>query len=609
MMRWTRYTPLLLVAFAIGFLIAPGPRREVGMSHAALAAQSQQVPSSLRDVRRDGSLLSSLLTEVWQSYYHEVNSQDVTTGALKGMMAQLDPYSEYYTQEADESAVADLEITTTGQYSGIGATIGQQGGVLTVVAPMKGSPAERTGLQAGDVIVNINSTPSRTFTSSKAASLIKGPVGTKVTLMIEREGFPEPMEFVITRETIEVNDVSAATFAAPGIAYLEIGRFTRNTGKFLTEAIQRLERQQKIEGLILDLRGNPGGLLLEAREVAEPFLPSGELVVYTRGRINEMNSELRTSQAQLFKGRLAVLVNTGSASASEIVAGAVQDLDRGVIVGRTTFGKGLVQTVAQVGTDSYLRLTTGEYFTPSGRNLQRPFVRDEQGLLAVANPTGPDTTAHPVFHSRNGREVKGGGGVVPDVEAEGLTINILLFDLKYRRAMFLRYVNNYVNSRNLKSGSTVTVDDALLDDFNRWCLSDGFTFRLPTEVRLDELQTTARAEDLADDLKDEIAALKRAIEAEKEKMWTTSREKIALELRREFTTKLAGYDAGQMEYFKEDAQFKAALDVLKNARRYDAILAGTHRGEGPAMEPETPPQSRLLEEEPAEHERFATIRP
>jgi carboxyl-terminal processing protease len=427
--------------------------------------------------------------------------------------------------------------------------------------------------------------------------------------MVEREGYPEPMEFVITRETIEVNDVSAAAFAAPGIAYIEIGRFTRNTGKFLTEAIQRLDKQQRIEGLILDLRGNPGGLLQEALEVAEPFLPTGELVVYTRGRIRDMNSELRTRQPQLFKGRLAVLVNTGSASASEIVAGAVQDLDRGVIVGRNTFGKGLVQSLAPVGDNSYLRLTTGEYFTPSGRNLQRPFVRDEQGLLMVANPTGPDTTEHPIFHSRNGREVKGGGGVVPDVEAEGLNINILLFDLKYRRAMFLRYVNNYVNSRGLKSGSTVKVDEALLDDFKHWCLADGFTFRLPTEVRLDELETTAKAEDLEDDLQDEIAALKRAIEAEKEKMWMSSRGKIALELRREFTTKLQGYEAGQLEYFKEDPQFQAALSVLRDARHYDAILSGKGMGGAPVVKPEEPPQSLLMEEEPAEHERFATIRP
>jgi len=292
------------------------------------------------------------------------------------------------------------------------------------------------------------------------------------------------------------------------------------------------------------------------------------------------------------------------------VAGAFQDLDRGVVAGRTTFGKGLVQTVAQVDGDSYLRLTTGEYFTPSGRNLQRPFVRDEQGLLTVANPTGPDTTDHPVFHSRNGREVKGGGGVVPDLVADGLTVNFLLFDLKFRRAMFLRYVNNYVNSRGLKPGSAVQVDGALLDDFRRWCQADGFTFRLPTEVRLDELQETARAEELADELQEEIAALKRAIEAEKEKMWTASRGQIALELRREFVNKLQNYDAGLMEYFKDDAQFQAAVNVLKDARRYDAILSGQGRAGGaPAVRPEEPPQSSMIPEEPAEHERFAGIRP
>jgi carboxyl-terminal processing protease len=588
MRRWARYTPLLLVAFGIGFLVAPGPRRDRVLPNAAVAAQTDQSPSSLRDVSRDGRLLSQILTEIWRGYYRDVNSTEVTIGALKGMMTQLDPYSEYFSQEMDESEVADLEITTTGQYSGIGATIGQQGGVLTVVAPMKGSPAERTGLQAGDVIARIDGTPSRTFTSAKAASLIKGPEGTQVTLMIEREGFPEPMAFEITRETIEVNDVSAAVFAAPGIAYIEIGRFTRNTGRFLTEALEKLEKEQRIEGLILDLRGNPGGLLLEAREVAEPFLPAGEMVVYTRGRISEMNSELRTSLPQRYRGRMSVLINTGSASASEIVAGAIQDLDRGVVVGRNSFGKGLVQSVAPVGDGNYLRLTTGEYFTPSGRNLQRPFIEDEQGILMVPNPTAPDTAEHPAFRSRNGREVKGGGGVRPDIEIEGMTGDILLFDLKFRRAMFLRYVNNYVNTRSLEAGSQVRVDEALLDDFQTWCLADDFTFRTPTEVVLEDLERTATAEDVATGLRDEIAALKRAIEVEKEKMWQKDRAQIALELRREFVTRLRGYEAGQMEYFKEDPQFQ------------DEQASPT----GP-LKPE--PQDLLGDDEVPEHLRFASL--
>ncbi len=430
MNRWTRQLPMLLLLAALaGFAAGPIIRGASGAEDATPAIELETPQSSIRELSEQDRLLRNILTEIWRNYYNEVDITEVAIGGLKGMMSQLDPYSEFYVEARDTAAVADLENTITGRYSGIGATIASRGGDLAIVAPMKMSPAANAGLQAGDLIVMIDGTPSRYFTASIAASLIKGPVGTKVVLTILREGFPDPLEIPILRATIEVNDVSAAVFAAPGIAYIEIGRFTRNTGRFLLEAIQKLESEQPIEGMILDLRGNPGGLLDEALAVSEPFLPDGELVVFTRGRMRAMNSELRTSEPQRYGGRLAILVNSASASASEIVAGAFQDLDRGVVVGRPTYGKGLVQQVAQLDEGTFLRLTTGEYFTPSGRSLQRAFVRDSRGLLTVANPTATDTSEHPEFTSRGGRKVTGGGGVVPDIEAEGITGNVLLFEL------------------------------------------------------------------------------------------------------------------------------------------------------------------------------------
>lgn len=574
MKRWLRISPFaLLFLLGVGLALRPGLS---GAGRAQAEMEQESVRNDYAQYRQDSALLADILREINASYYRPVDIHEVTVSGLKGMMGQLDPYSEFYVQEQDEGAVADLQITTEGKYSGIGATIGRQGDNLVIVSPMKASPAERTGLQAGDAVMQIDGTPSRSFSTAKAASLIKGPEGTVVKLLIVREGYPEAMEFDITRETIEVNDVSAATFAAPGIAYIEIGRFTRNTGRFLVEAIQKLAEQHKVEGIVLDLRGNPGGLLDEALAVAEPFLPPGEMVVFTKGRIRGMNQKYRTREQQVVTGQLAVLVNGASASASEIVAGAMQDLDRGVIVGQNSFGKGLVQSVAPLPTPpgAYIRLTTGEYFTPSGRNLQRPFVKDDWGHLTLPVPGTPDTTEHPAFKSKNGRTVTGGGGVTPDIEAEGITGNILLFDLKFRRGMFLRYVNNYVNTRNIAQGASVTVDDALLSDFRQWCLDENFTFQTATEVRLEDLKRTASVEETAVALSTQIAALGRAIAAQKKKMWDESRESIALELRREFVTRLQGYDAGQLEYMKKDPQFQAALKILQEPARYGAILQG-----------------------------------
>lgn len=575
MKRWTRHLPVVLIVAAVsGFLAGPIIGGASGVAGPATATGPAEPQSSLRELNDQDRLLRSILTQIWRNYYNEVDIRDVAAGGLKGMMARLDPYSEFYVEERDESEVAELQTTITGSYSGIGATIGIRAGDLSIIAPMKMSPAERAGLMAGDIIYKINGEPSRDFTPGKAASKIKGPEGTEVVLTILREGFPEPIEISIIREKIEVNDVSAAIFAAPGIAYIEIARFTRNTGRFLLEAIEGLEKEQKIEGLILDLRGNPGGLLDEALAVAEPFLPEGEMVVYTRGRMRAMNAEFRTARPQRYAGRLAILVNGSSASASEIVAGAVQDLDRGVVVGKTTFGKGLVQQVAQVGEGSYLRLTTGEYFTPSGRNLQRPFVRDSRGRLTVPSRSVPDTTEHPVFTSRNGRKVTGGGGVIPDIEAEGIAGNVLLFDLKFLRGMFLRYVNHYVNTKGIEEGSTVVVDDALLDDFRRWSIEQGFSFKTPTEMQLERLKRTAESEEVAGSMTAEIEALERAIARGKESMWEHSRDSIALELRREFVTRLEGYDRGRLAYMQEDPQFKAALRVLQDERYYAGILSG-----------------------------------
>jgi carboxyl-terminal processing protease len=585
MNRWTRLLPtLLLLAAVVGFTAGPATDGANGADRLMPVAELAAPQSSITELSEQDRLLRGILTEIWRNYYSEVDITDVAIGGLKGMMAQLDPYSEFYVEEQDTAAVADLENTIIGSYSGIGATIASRGGDLSIVAPMKMSPAANAGLQAGDIINMIDGTPSRHFTASKAASLIKGPVGTEVVLMVLREGFPDPLEIPIIRATIEVNDVSAAEFAAPGIAYVEIGRFTRNTGKFLLEEIQRLQSEQPIEGMILDLRANPGGLLDEALAVAEPFLPDDELVVYTRGRMRNMNAEFRTKEPQHYAGRLASLVNNGSASASEIVAGAFQDLDRGITVGKPTFGKGLIQQVAQLDEGTFLRLTTGEYFTPSGRSLQREFVRDARGMLAVPNPAIPDTTEHPVYTSRSGREVRGGGGVVPDIEADGIMGNGLLFELKFIRTMFLRYVNNYVNTRNIGQGTQVVVDDALLDDFQEWSLEQGFTFQTPTEMQLDHLKRTAEAEEIAESMASEIAALESAIESEKARLWETSRHGIALELRREFVTRLEGYGRGQLVYMEEDPQFQAALRAVQDAEYYAGILAGTVIGSGTGRE-------------------------
>ena len=326
----------------------------------------ERVSAEDQTVYENLQIFSDVLDIVKENYVQEVESEELIEGAISGMLRTLDPHSSYL----DPDAYKELQVETKGSFGGIGIEITVRDGVLTVVSPLEGTPAYELGIQAGDQILRVDGEPTKEMTLMEAVKKMRGPKGTNVVLTIMREEFTKPQDFVVTRDTIAIKSVRSKTLE-PGYGYIRISQFQSSTARDLRKDISELEKENKpLKGLILDLRNNPGGLLDQAVKVSDEFLNEG-LIVYTGGRLKSQDMRFEAHMnTRPHSYPVVVLVNEGSASAAEIVAGALQDHKRAVVVGVKTFGKGSVQTVMPLRNGAALRLTTALYYTPSGRSIQ-----------------------------------------------------------------------------------------------------------------------------------------------------------------------------------------------------------------------------------------------
>ena len=381
---------------------------------------------------------SSLLSVLEDNYVEKVPAQKIITGAINGLLNSLDPHSNFL----DEEAYASLQEEQHGSFYGLGITIQSINGILTVISPIEGTPAFKAGLRAGDVISEIESEPTKGQPTNVLLRKLRGPKGTKVTITVEREGYEAPLHFTLTRAEIPVNSVSHAFMLGNGIGYVRIKNFTETTTDELEEALNKLKENQ-MKYVIVDLRFNTGGLLDQAVKVSDIFLEKGAVVVSTKGRISEANTTYRCSENNGYEEiPLVVLVNRSSASASEIVAGAVQDHDRGIIVGTTTWGKGLVQSLYRVGASTALALTTARYYTPSGRLIQRDYSRSFYDYYYTDIGVDDDQQAREKKFTETGREVFGGGGITPDVKVDSVRPSKFM-DLLNSEYAFFSFAKNF----------------------------------------------------------------------------------------------------------------------------------------------------------------------
>jgi len=411
------------------------------------------------DVRESLREFTQVYDLVEQNYAEPVNpDKAIYNGAIPGMLHALDPHSNFF----DPKSYSLLREEQRGKYYGVGMTVGPRNNKVIVIAPFVGTPAYKAGIRPGDIIAAVDGVATDNKSTSEVADLLKGPKGTTVRITILREGADKPLEFNVVRDEIPRNSVDLAFMIKPGIGYLHITGFQETTEHEVSEA---LDKFGDLKGLVLDLRQNPGGLLSEGVGVADKFLKKGQLIVYHHGRASQ---EKRYTATHGNGGReypLVVLVNRGTASAAEIVAGAIQDHDRGLIVGETTFGKGLVQTVYPLAENTGLALTTAKYYTPSGRLIQRDY-NNVSLYDYYYNREGENNTAnHEVKLTDSGRTVYGGGGILPDVKIPPQKSNRFEDELLQHYAFFnfaKRYVLTHQPSKNFE------VDDNVLQDFRKF---------------------------------------------------------------------------------------------------------------------------------------------
>ncbi len=357
-------------------------------------------------------LYQNVIDKVSSRYVTDMGAGDLIIRSIEGMIGTLDPYS----QLLDPDDYNDLKVDTKGRFGGIGIELGLRNNILTVIAPIEGTPAHALGLQGGDQIIRIEENPTKGWSTLDAVKLLRGPKGTDVSITIQREGLGDPFDITITRDIIKVKSVPYYFLVDSSTGYIRLSTFSESSGDEVRKAVEDL-KSQGMDALILDLRYNPGGLLNQAVEVSEVFMERGEMIVFTSGRDHGQDREYMASRDGLtHRMPLVVLINKYSASASEIVAGALQDHDRALILGETSFGKGSVQTLFDLGSDYALRLTTAYYYTPSGRSIHKA----EETELAVIN--GHSLNGETVneaeeggYYTDSGREVSGGGGIMPDV--------------------------------------------------------------------------------------------------------------------------------------------------------------------------------------------------
>jgi carboxyl-terminal processing protease len=401
---------------------------------------------SSRDLYGDLDLFVEVLHKVEANYVDAVNPRPLVEGAIRGMLRQLDPFSQYL----DAKALTNLKSVTQGTFGGIGVEMNVREGYPTVIAPIEGTPAWEAGLRSGDSIVEIDGKSAFGLAVEEAADRLRGPEGTQVRLKVSREGEDEDHDVTLTRRIIVRKAVPYAFVTEGGIGYLRLAVFSERTGEEVRSALERL-RGEGAKSVVLDLRMNPGGLLDQAVSVAEEFVPRGTMVVYTHGRSHGDDQRFYAAEPKPnLQWPIVVLVDGGSASASEIVAGALQDLDRALVVGSTTFGKGSVQRVFPLrDQDAALKLTTALYYTPSGRSINRAahdsLADEEDDAEEAAPPASPDTATRPVFRTHEGRVVRGGGGITPDAVVLADTLKGLLRRVESRNLAF-RFANRWLNT-------------------------------------------------------------------------------------------------------------------------------------------------------------------
>ena len=523
-------------------------------------------------------IFQSVYNELDQLYVDTINPDKSITNAIDGMLSQLDPYTIYYTEEDNE----ELEMMTKGTYGGIGSLIVKHGDYVAIAEPYVGQPAYEVGLKAGDLILQINGEDMKGKTNAYVSEKLRGEAGSTFHIKVQRPGENDPLEFDITRREVQLPVVPYYGIVKDSIGYIQISTFSGNPYPQVREAFIKL-KEQGAKSLIIDLRNNGGGLLDQAVKIANLFIPKGKEIVSMRGKTKYSCQTYKTTDEPLDTIiPIAVMVNSQSASASEILAGAIQDLDRGVIVGYRTFGKGLVQNIRPLPYNSSLKLTIAKYYTPSGRCIQALDYshRNDDGSVSRV----PDSLTN-VFHTAAGRIVRDGGGIKPDVELtpEKFSNNILFYLITEN--LIFDYATDYCLSHDsIARPEEFSITDADYEAFKKKVTEADFKYDRQSEKALQALKEIAEFEGYTESAKAEFEALEKKLSHDLNHDLEHFEKDIVNYINIEITKRYYHQVGGEIQQLKNDKELDKTVETLNDRAAYARLLSAGNDGTAAATE-------------------------
>lgn len=516
------------------------------------------------EIAKNLDLLGKVYKEISYNYVDNIDPKEFMRAGIKGMLSTLDPYTTF----VDEGKQQDIELMTNGKYGGIGVSIGVRGDKVTIVEVIEGYSAQKQGIRIGDVLIRANDVSIGANNVDEVSNLVKGQPGTTVDLTILRNELQDTLLFSIVREEIILRNISYAKFFPEhsNNAYIKLSNFSRTAGDELRTALKNLSLEKEIESVVLDLRGNPGGLLDVAIDICEKFLQKDQLVVSTKGK-EETSLKHFFSKEQPVAGsqKLIVLVNGTSASASEIVAGAIQDHDRGIILGTQSFGKGLVQTIIPLTNNTSLKITTAKYYTPSGRSIQKIDYSKDNPIIVDA-----DSILLDPFQTDNRRTVYSAGGITPDTTVELETSGEITQQLLAKGLIFSFADKHFYE--NPEADFNKFNDEILLKKFQEYLGEKEYNYTSSFQKRMTEIIADLDSDQLDNDIKDNIKTLTKKLEIGLAKSLQKHSYEITTEIRSELANRYIGYEKGFEERLKQDRQFNVAIELLNDNGLYNKLL-------------------------------------
>ena len=516
--------------------------------------------SLYRQIGESQRLFNQVYNQIFSTYVDELDPEAFTKASIQSITQNLDPYTVFMVEDEQHQ----INVLSKGKYGGVGIQLGYRNKTMSVVAPMDGGPAKKAGIISGDVILKVNDEDVKKMTFNEAASNIRGKKGTEVKLTIKRYSEDDPIVFNLVRSTIKVKEITYSGMLSPSTGYVRLNRFSRNTPNEMHKAFQQLLNQNSKE-IIIDLRDNPGGLLSSAVAILDMIIQKDSPLVSTKGRTKDSNRSFYSRRKPLIPDdiKIAVLINQGSASASEIVAGAIQDLDRGIILGQKSYGKGLVQSQYEIDDKRSIKVTTARYYIPSGRFIQKRDYIDDKYIL---NKTEEDS----VFTTMNGRNVLGNGGITPDstITPERMAA---LSSQYWRRGYFYSFAQQ--NKHRYQTFSEVLDDLTIIDKFNEFIKEQEDDIQLPGEKELGQVKEKIAALDSMNaEANQALETLSQFYANQEEKSIASESEDIRQVIILEFAGLMNGPEGRVKQALKDDKIVKVALDILSDKLVYETSL-------------------------------------